>query len=131
KSETKYLAPSVEWIARPRPGMGAATSFLIALAVVAVGHIPLTRNAFGRRMIAIRTDEEPGRRSGGDPRPTKLATFVISGLTAAVASIFQVARVSSADPNAGIGMELGAIAAVVIGGTSLMGGRGSVPRSFL
>lgn len=131
KSETKYLGPSVEWIARPLPGLGASTSFLIALVVVAIGHVLLTRTVFGRRMIAIGTNEEAARLSGVDPRPTKLATFVISGLAAAIASIFQVARVSSADPNAGIGLELGAIAAVVIGGTSLMGGRGSVPRTFL
>jgi ribose transport system permease protein len=45
--------------------------------------------------------------------------------------VFQVARLSSADPNGGVGMELAAIAAVVIGGTSLMGGEGSVLRSFL
>ena len=50
---------------------------------------------------------------------------------AALGSVFQVARLSSADPNGGIGMELSAIAAVVIGGTSLMGGQGSVFRSFL
>ena len=50
---------------------------------------------------------------------------------AALGAVFQVARLSSADPNGGIGMELAAIAAVVIGGTSLMGGQGSVFRSFL
>jgi ribose transport system permease protein len=130
-SQTKYLGPRVEWIARPWPVLGASTSFLAALVIVALGHVLLTRTVMGRYMIAIGTNEEAVRLSGIDPRPTKLVTFVLAGLSAAVAAVFQVARVSSADPNAGVGMELGAIAAVVIGGTSLMGGRGSVLRSFL
>ena len=82
-------------------------------------------------MIAVGTNEEAVRLSGIDPRPVKLITFVLSGLLAGLAALFQVARVSSADPNGANGMELGAIAAVVIGGTSLMGGRGSVLRTFL
>ena len=82
-------------------------------------------------MIAVGTNEEAVRLSGIDPRPVKLITFVLSGLLAGLGALFQVARVSSADPNGANGMELGAIAAVVIGGTSLMGGRGSVLRTFL
>ena len=82
-------------------------------------------------MIAVGTNEEAVRLSGIDPRPVKLTTFVLSGLLAGLGAIFQVARVSSADPNGATGMELAAIAAVVIGGTSLMGGRGSVLRTFL
>ncbi|AMV39739.1 ABC transporter permease [Planctomyces sp. SH-PL62] len=131
KSETKYVGPRIEWLARPLPGLGASTSFLIALGLVAAGHVLLTRTVLGRYMVAIGTNEEAVRLSGVDPRPTKLLTFVLSGLCAAIAAVFQVSRVSSADPNGGVGMELGAIAAVVIGGTSLMGGRGSVLRSFL
>jgi len=131
RSETKYVGPRIEWLARPIPGLGASTSFVIALMLVLIGHVLLTRTVLGRYMIAIGTNEEAVRLSGVDPRPTKLLTFVISGLCAAIAAVFQVSRVSSADPNGGVGMELGAIAAVVIGGTSLMGGRGSVLRSFL
>ena len=130
-SETKYVGPRIEWLARPIPGLGASTSFLIAIGLVLVGHILLTRTVVGRYMTAIGTNREAVRLSGIDPRPTELLTFVLSGLCASVAAVFQVARVSSADPNGGVGMELGAIAAVVIGGTSLMGGRGSVLRSFL
>jgi ribose transport system permease protein len=131
RSETKYLGPRIEWIARPLPSLGASTAFLIALGLVALGHVLLTRTVMGRYMIAIGTNEEAVRLSGVDPRPTKLMTFVLSGLAASIAAVFQVAKVSSADPNGGVGLELGAIAAVVIGGTSLMGGRGSVLRSFL
>jgi len=57
--------------------------------------------------------------------------FVLSGTLAALAAVVNVARLASADPNAGSGFELQAIAAVVIGGTSLLGGRGSVVRSLL
>ena len=55
---------------------------------------------------------------------------MIAGLLSGLGALFHTARLGSSDPNAGIGMELAAIAAVVIGGTSLMGGRGSVVSSF-
>jgi ribose transport system permease protein len=130
-SETKYIGPRVEWIARPIPGLGTSPSFLIAIVLVVLGHLLLTRTVLGRYMIAVGTNEEAVRLSGIDPRPVKLTTFVLSGLLAGLGALFQVARVSSADPNGATGMELAAIAAVVIGGTSLMGGRGSVLRTFL
>jgi ribose transport system permease protein len=57
--------------------------------------------------------------------------FSLAGLLAGVGALFYTSRLGSADPNAGVGMELSAIAAVVIGGTSLMGGRGSVVSSLL
>ena len=81
-------------------------------------------------MIAVGTNEEAVRLSGIDPRPIKDDVRAL-GLLAGLGAVFQMARISSADPNGGIGMELAAIAAVVIGGTSLMGGRGSVLRTFL
>ena len=68
--------------------------------------------------------------SGIDPRWLKCAVFVLCGFLTSVAAVIHTARLSSADPNAGYGLELQAIAAVVIGGTSLMGGRGSVVGSF-
>jgi ribose transport system permease protein len=130
-SQTKYLGPSVEGLARPIAGLGVSPAFLVAAVVVLLGQALLTRTVAGRLMVAVGTNDEAVRLAGIDPRPTRLATFVISGVLAGVAAIFQVARLSSADPNGGIGLELAAIAAVVIGGTSLMGGRGSVVRSFL
>jgi ribose transport system permease protein len=57
--------------------------------------------------------------------------FAITGLLTGLAAVFFTSRLGSADPNAGVGMELSAIAAVVIGGTSLMGGRGSIINSFI
>jgi ribose transport system permease protein len=59
----------------------------------------------------------------------RLAVFAIAGALSAAAAVAQSARLASVDPNAGTGLELQAIAAVVIGGTSLMGGRGSVVKT--
>ena len=95
-----------------------------------IGQMVLTRTAFGRLMVAIGNNEEAVWLSGIDTRSIKLTVFVTCSLMSALAAIIQVSRLSAADPNAGIGLELQAIAAVVIGGTSLMGGRGSVVSSF-
>ena len=71
------------------------------------------------------------RLSGVDPRPLKVVVFGIAGLLAGLGGVFHVAHLQSTDLNAGVGMELSAIAAVVIGGTSLMRGRGSAINSLL
>lgn len=71
------------------------------------------------------------RLSGINTTKTKVFVFVISGLMAGIAAIFQTARLETANPDAGVGFELQTIAAVVIGGTSLMGGRGSVINTFI
>ncbi|MDL5400786.1 ABC transporter permease, partial [Escherichia coli] len=62
--------------------------------------------------------------------PYKIAVFALMGLLSGMAALFQISRLEAADPNAGEGIELQVIAAVVIGGTSLMGGRGSVTSTF-
>jgi ribose transport system permease protein len=130
-SQTKYVGSKLEWLSQPLGGLGISPAFLSALVLVLLLQFLLVRTVPGRLLVAIGTNEEAVRLSGLDPRPVKLGAFVLSGLFAALAALFQVARLSSADPNGGIGLELSAIAAVVIGGTSLMGGRGSVFRSFL
>jgi len=129
RSQTQYIGSAIEGIAEANI-LGVSLPFVLALAVVAAGQLVLSRTVFGRYMVAIGTNEEAVRLSGIDPRPIKVAVFGVCGLLAAVAAVVQTSRLASADPNAGSGMELQAIAAVVIGGTSLMGGRGSVVRSF-
>ena len=104
--------------------------FVIAVLVVIGGQVVLSRSVFGRYLIAVGTNEEAVRLSGIDPRPLKLGVFILCGFLTSVAAVIQTARFSSLDPNTGYGLELQAIAAVVIGGTSLMGGRGSVVSSF-
>jgi ribose transport system permease protein len=109
--------------------LGLSLPFWLALAVVVIGQFVLSRTVFGRYLVAIGTNEEAVRLSGIEPRWIKVAVFAISGLLAAVAGIVQVSRLQAADPNLGSQSELTVIAAAVIGGTSLMGGRGSVVGS--
>ena len=101
------------------------------MALVVAGQLVLSRTVFGRYAAAIGTNEEAVRLSGIDPRGVKLAVFMISGACAGLAGIVHTARLASSDPNAAVGFELQVIAAVVVGGTSLMGGRASVVGSFL
>lgn len=128
-SRTVYIGGPIEVVTETAV-LGLSLPFILAIAVVAIGQLVLSRTVFGRYLIAIGTNEEAVRLSGIDPRPYKLAVFVLASLLAAVAAVIQTARMSSANPNTGIGFELQVIAAVVIGGTSLMGGRGSVISSF-
>jgi ribose transport system permease protein len=128
-SQTAYLGARVEWLAETTR-LGVSLPTLVALAAAGLGQVVLSRTIFGRYVVAIGTNEEAVRLSGIDPRPIKWLVFAASGLLAGLAAIVHTARLASADPNAGSGLELQAIAAVVIGGTSLMGGRGSVVRSL-
>lgn len=130
QSRTIYVGGPVERIADTTILGFLSVPFLIAMTIVVVGQLVLSRTVFGRYLIAIGTNEEAVRLSGIDPRRYKLGVFALCGLLTAVAAVIHTARMSTADPNTATGFELQAIAAVVIGGTSLMGGRGSVVRSF-
>ncbi len=128
-SQTQYIGKAIGIVATTR-FLGLPVPFLLALYVVIVGQFCLSRTVFGRYVVAIGTNEEAVRLAGIDPRPVKWAVFRLCGLLAAAAALVHTGRLSAADPNAGTFYELRAIAAVVIGGTSLMGGRGSVVASF-
>lgn len=128
-SRTEYLGARVAGIADARL-FGLSVPFILAVGVALTAQLVLTRTIFGRHLIAIGTNEEAVRLAGIDPRPRKLAVFMITGFLVALAAVVDVSRFQSANPNDGIGFELQAIAAVVIGGTSLMGGRGSVLSSL-
>jgi len=128
-SETIYIGRAVGVIAGTSI-LGLSLPFVLAVLIVVAGQFVLSRSVFGRYMIAIGTNEEAVRLSGIDPRPIKLAVFALSGFLTSVAAVINTARMEAANPNAGEGLELEAIAAVVIGGTSLMGGRGSVISTF-
>jgi ribose/xylose/arabinose/galactoside ABC-type transport system permease subunit len=100
---------------------------VIAMAIVyAIAHLLLTRTTFGRYVYAIGGNEEATRLSGVAVRFHKTMIYGVSGLTSAVAAVVLTARLNSAQPIAGIMYELDAIAATVIGGTSLMGGEGTL-----
>ena len=128
-SRTAYIGDAFAWLSDPI-AFGIAPSFIIALLVIVVAQVILTRTVFGRYLVAIGTNEEAVRLAGINPKPYKVLVFSLMGLLAGVAALFQISRLEAADPNAGAGLELQVIAAVVIGGTSLMGGRGSIISTF-
>lgn len=100
--------------------------FLIAIAVILIGWFVLRFTVFGRFIYAIGSNEEAVRLSGHNPRSFKIAAFTLSGLTAGIAAMVYLLRLNVGSPIAGAGYELNAIAAVIIGGASLMGGKGSI-----
>jgi ribose transport system permease protein len=130
-SQTQYIGVAIEGVAQPMGLLGVSPAFMAALLVVVAGHLLLTRTVYGRYLIAVGTNEEAVRMSGINPRPYRVSVFALSGLLCALAAVSQSARLASADPNAAVGLELSAIAAAVIGGTSLLGGRGSVVATFI
>jgi ribose transport system permease protein len=130
-SRSVFVGSALDGVGAPVPGLGLSPAFVVAVLLVIGGQVLLTRTVFGRYLVAIGTNREAVRLSGIAPAPVEVAVFTLSGALAGLAGIFHVAYLESVDPNAGIGLELSAIAAVVIGGTSLMGGRGSVVASFL
>lgn len=129
-SRTQYLGGAIDAVSKPF-AFGVSPAFVLAVLIVVGAHLVLTRSVFGRHLIGIGTNEEAMRLAGVDPRPRKIIVFALMGLLAGLAGLMQLSRLEAADPNAGVGMELQVIAAVVIGGTSLMGGRGSVINTFL
>lgn len=114
---------SLVWGVVPMPGL-----FFIAAIVVYAAVLRFT--PFGRYVYAIGGNEEAARLSGIESGKVKIAAYAISGLLAGIAAVLYVAQYRQGKPDAGAGLELDAIAAVVIGGTSLMGGRGSMAGTF-
>jgi ribose transport system permease protein len=129
-SQTVYIGSQIQSLALPLPGIGVSAALISAIVLVIAAQFVLTRTVLGRYLVAIGTNEQAARMSGIDPRPYRLMVLAVSGALAGIAGIFNAAYLGSADPNAGIGLELSAIAAAVIGGTSLMGGRGSIIGAF-
>lgn len=99
---------------------------ILMLIVYAAAWLLLQRTAFGRHVYAIGGNETAARLSGVKTARVKFAVYAISGLTAGLAALILTGRLMSGQPNAGVGFELDAIAAVVLGGASIAGGRGLV-----
>ena len=102
------------------------TGAFILLAVVIIGHIILTRTKFGRYVYAMGSNKEAARLSGINVRKWTMLTYVVAGVCAGIGGIAFAATYTTVIPAQGQGFELFAIAAAVIGGTSLAGGVGSV-----
>ena len=99
---------------------------VVFFAVALIAWIVLTRTRGGRYVYAVGGNVEAARAAGVPVRTTLTAVYVICGVTAAIGSIILTGRLHAAQAVAGLGYELNAIAAVVIGGTSLFGGKGGV-----
>lgn len=98
----------------------------IFIALYVLGHILLTRTKPGRFIYAIGSNEEAARLSGVNVRLFKTVAYLLSGLLAGIAALILSGRLGVIDPDTGRGWELQSIASVVIGGTSLFGGKGSL-----
>ena len=116
------------WLGRDKvAGVFVAVWVMIAFAVLLT--FMLNRTTFGRRVLSVGGNEEAAILSGIRTDRVKIATFAIAGLAAGLASAIAVSRISMGQASAGTGMELQAIAAVILGGTSIYGGQGAVWRS--
>ena len=104
--------------------------FIIAIAIVFIAWFVLRFTIFGRFIYAIGNNEEAVRLSGHNPMPFKISAFLICGLLAGLAGLVFLLRLKAGSPIAAVGWELTAIAAVIIGGTSFAGGKGSVIGTF-
>jgi ribose transport system permease protein len=112
-------------------GGNLAVVTLIFLVCAALAWIALARHRWGRQLYAIGGNEEAARLSGVPVNLTKILAYAASGLLAAVAGMCQAAQEQQGDPETGAGYELTAIAIVVIGGTTLTGGRGGIGLTLL
>lgn len=113
------------------PGVALPMAVVILFAMAAIAWLILSRTILGRYTYAIGSNEEATRLSGINTRAWKIAVYTLAGLFTGVAGIVIAARLNSAQPQLGVGYELQAIAAVIIGGTSLLGGRGSIVGTLI
>ncbi|MEQ9412073.1 MAG: ABC transporter permease [Fuerstiella sp.] len=120
----------IQWIGGRVTGLGMSPAFVAGIVVVGISQLVLHRTLFGRYSLAVGFNETVVRYSGVDTRWPRIGAFVVCGALAAAAGVIETSRLSAVDPNGAIGFELSAIAAAVIGGTSLMGGRGSMVNTF-
>jgi ribose transport system permease protein len=108
------------------PGFAIPNAVLILFGAAIIAHLILSRTILGRYTYALGSNEEATRLSGVNVASWKTAVYTLGGLFSGVGGVLMAARLNSAQPALGAGYELDAIAAVVIGGTSLSGGEGSI-----
>jgi simple sugar transport system permease protein len=106
--------------------LGVSWLAWIALVVFAAGLVLMHKMRFGQYVTGIGSNEESIRRAGVNTKAIKMWVMAFSGLAAGIAGVLIAARLGSGSANSGVGLELTVIAAVVIGGTDLFGGRGTV-----
>lgn len=116
-------------LGRERVG-GVFIAVMVMIVVVAIFWLLLSRTVFGRHVYAVGGNAEAAELSGIRVNRTRVIVFILSGLAAGAAAAIGVSRIASGQPLAGAGLELAAIAAVILGGTSIYGGVGAVWRSI-
>ena len=110
---------------------GVPVPVIVAISIVVLGAVVLARTVYGRRVVAVGSNTEAARRAGMPARGTVASVYVLTGVASAIAGLLIAARLGSGSSNAAVGFELQVIAAVVLGGTSLFGGRGSILGTLL
>ncbi len=121
------VAPESPFVAIGRGSfMGFPIPALLAIIAVFAGHIVLTQTRFGQYITGVGANMEAVRRSGVNTRRVLLRVYAISGVAAALGGVIIAARLGSGSSNAGVGFELEVIAAVVLGGTNMFGGHGTI-----
>lgn len=130
-----FSIPIAEYTIMRKIGSGTllGVSWLAWIAVVAVilGLILMYKMRFGQYITGVGSDEESIRRAGVNTRAIKMWAFACSGFAAGVAGVLIAARLGSGSANSAVGLELTVIAAVVIGGTDLFGGRGTIMGTLI
>ena len=111
--------------------LGVAPSFLVATALAIFAHFALTRLRPGWHILAAGGSRRAAHNAGIDVRRTVCLSYVMCGMLTAAAGIFYAARLASLGNDTGLGLEITILTAVVLGGTSLGGGRGSMFKTFL
>ncbi|BDR65269.1 ribose ABC transporter permease [Clostridium tetani] len=104
---------------------------IITIIILIMAWYVLSQTRYGRYVYALGGNEDSARLSGINTDKVKMLVYVICGMTAALSGVITTSRVGTASPNAGLGFELDAIAAVVLGGTSLAGGEGTVVGTII
>ncbi len=104
---------------------------IVMLFCIIVGHIVMSNTAFGRSIYAIGGNEQAAFLSGIKINRVKISVYTLAGLLSGLAGIVMTSRLSSAQPNSGLGIELDVIAAVIIGGASFAGGEGTIVGTFI
>lgn len=113
------------------PGLEIPNGVMIMFGIAIIASIVLNRTIIGRMIFALGSNEEAARLSGINVDNWKILTYAICGGICGIAGLIVSSRLNSAQPALGLGYELDAIAAVVIGGTSLAGGRGTVMGTII
>jgi ribose transport system permease protein len=124
------LDPVWEWFGTGKVA-GIPFSFITLILVLLVGHVVLSRSRLGWHITAVGASRRAARHAGIRVERVLLLSYVFSGVLCALAGVFYAARLSSASARVGEGLELNVLTAVILGGISLSGGKGTVWRAFI